>query len=104
MTGTSPPQRNAFLARLFGWTLETLDFFILVSAIKDVAKEFHFSKPQVALVLALTLACRPLMGLLFSGAAVRYDRLKLLTLKAISSLCFSLLCGVAPSLTALFIL
>ena len=100
----TPPQRNAFLASFFGWTLDAFDFFVLVFVMKDIAKEFHVTKTQVSLVLTLTLACRPIGALIFGWAADRYGRRNLLMLNILCYSCINLLCGFAPSLMALFVL
>src|SRR5438128_2856402 len=67
-------QKKAFLAAYPGWMLDAFDFFLLVFVIKDVAAEFHVTRPEVTYAITLTLACRPIGALLFGLAADRYGR------------------------------
>ena len=38
------PQRHTFVAAFLGWTLDSLDFFILIFCVPAIAAEFH-TKP-----------------------------------------------------------
>src|ERR1051326_1872785 len=70
----TPDAKKAFLAAYLGWMLDAFDFFLLVFVIKDVAAEFHVSRPEVTYVIFLPLACRPVGALLFGLAADRFGR------------------------------
>jgi len=42
------PQRHAFLAAFLGWTLDSLDFFLLVFCVEAIAGEFR-TQPSAVL-------------------------------------------------------
>ena len=97
-------QRNAFLASFLGWTLDAFDFFVLVFVMKDIAAAFHVDVPRVSYALFLTLAFRPVGAFFFGWAADRYGRRVPLMINVICYSVINLICGFAPTLTALLIL
>jgi SHS family lactate transporter-like MFS transporter len=74
------------------WTLDALDFFLLVFALKYMASEFGASIVQVSLGTTLTLACRPIGAYVFGRLADRYGRRPILMLNILiySMLSFSI--------------
>jgi SHS family lactate transporter-like MFS transporter len=97
-------QRNAFLAALLAWSLDALDFFLLILCIPAIAAEFHTKASGVALASTLTLAFRPVGALLFGVLADRFGRKPTLMINILCYSAIELGCAFAPSLTALLIL
>jgi MFS transporter, SHS family, lactate transporter len=63
------------LAAFLGWTLDSLDFFLLVFCVNAIASEFRtLSHPTVLGAVFLTQAFRPVGALLFGMLADRYGR------------------------------
>src|ERR1035438_5870448 len=99
-----PAQRHTFLAAFLGWTLDSLDFFILTFCVPAIAAEFHTQASAVMGGVFLTQAFRPLGAVIFGTLADRYGRRPILMINIV---CFSLIelaCAFAPSLTALLFL
>ena len=57
--GLTPSQRHVFLAAFLGWTLDSLDFFLLVFCVNAIAGEFHTQPSAVLGAVFLTQAFRP---------------------------------------------
>jgi SHS family lactate transporter-like MFS transporter len=98
------PQRNAFFASFLGWSLDSLDFFLLVLCIPAIAADFHASVPAVAEAVFLTLIFRPLGALLFGMMADRWGRKPTLIVNIVAYSAIELACAFAPSLHVLLIL
>ena len=97
-------QRNAFLAAMLSWTLDALDFFLLIFCMPAIASGFHADVARVAEAVFLTLALRPVGALVFGAAADKWGRKPTLV---VNILCYSaaeLGCAFAPSLGALLAL
>jgi SHS family lactate transporter-like MFS transporter len=95
------PQRHTFLAAFLGWTMDSLDFFLLVFCVKAIAAEFHTLPSAVMGAVFLTQAFRPLGALLFGVLADRYGRRPVLMVNILSFSVIELACGFAPSLMVL---
>ncbi len=67
-------QRHAFVAAFLGWTLDSLDFFLLVFCVNAIAGEFRTQPSAVLGAVVLTQAFRPVGALLFGVLADRYGR------------------------------
>ena len=90
-------QRNALLAGFLGWTLDAFDFFVLTYVLNDVARDFHRSRPDIALTLTASLAMRPLGAIIFGLLADRYGRRLPLMLDIVFYSVIEVLSGFATS-------
>jgi SHS family lactate transporter-like MFS transporter len=97
-------QRNAVLAGFLGWTFDAFDFFVLTFLIADIAKAFGKTRPQVALILTLTLAMRPVGALLFGVMADRFGRRLPMMINIVFYAVASALSGLAPTFQIFLIL
>jgi len=97
-------QRHTFLAAFLGWTMDSLDFFILIFCIPAIAKEFHTQPSAVLGAVFLTQAFRPVGALVFGVLADRYGRRPVLMANILSFSVIELACAFAPSLTVLLAL
>src|ERR1035438_2842799 len=57
------PQRHTFVAAFLGWTLDSLDFFILIFCVPAIAGEFHTKASAVMGAVFMTQAFRPVGAL-----------------------------------------
>jgi SHS family lactate transporter-like MFS transporter len=97
-------QRHTFLAGFLGWTMDSLDFFILIFCVPAIALEFHTKPSEVLGAVFLTQAFRPVGALLFGMLADRYGRRPVLMVNILGFSVIEFACAFAPSLTALLVL
>ncbi len=100
----SSSQRHVFLAAFLGWTLDSLDFFLLVFCVKPIAVEFHTQPSSILGAVFLTQAFRPVGALLFGMLADRFGRRPVLQANILGFSVVELACAFAPSLNALLVL
>ena len=100
----TPPQRHAFLASFLSWSLDSLDFFLLIMCRTAIAKEFQVPVSAVADAVFLTLVFRPVGAFLFGALADRVGRKPTLILNILCYSAVELGCAFAPSLTWLLVL
>ena len=98
------PQRHTFLAAFLGWTMDSLDFFILIFCVPAIAAEFHTKPSGVLGAVFLTQMFRPVGALLFGMLADRYGRRPVLMVNILSFSVIELACAFAPSLASLLVL
>lgn len=98
------PQLHAFWGAFLGWTLDSLDFFLLIFCVKAIAGEFHTEPSAILGAVFLTQAFRPVGALLFGMLADRYGRKPILMLNVLGFSVIELACAFAPSLNALLVL
>jgi len=98
------PQRHTFLAAFLGWTMDSLDFFILIFCVPAIATEFHTKPSGVLGAVFLTQMFRPVGALLFGMLADRYGRRPVLMVNILSFSVIELACAFAPSLASLLVL
>jgi SHS family lactate transporter-like MFS transporter len=65
---------SAMVAAFSGWLLDAFDFFLVTFCLTAIARDFHKSDAQIALVITMTLAFRPVGGFVFGILADRYGR------------------------------
>jgi SHS family lactate transporter-like MFS transporter len=93
----------AVVAGFGGWLLDAFDFFLITFCLTSIARDFHKSDAQVALVITMTLAFRPVGGFVFGLLADRYGR-RIPLMINVSVFAFAeILTGLAPNYTALII-
>jgi SHS family lactate transporter-like MFS transporter len=97
-------QRHTFLAAFLGWTLDSLDFFLLIFCVKAISGEFHTKPSEVLGAVFLTQAFRPVGAVVFGMLADRYGRRPVLMVNILSFSVIELACAFAPSLTVLMVL
>ena len=91
LKGWTSAQRHVVSAAFLGWTLDALDFFLLVFVIKDIAAEFGVGIPAITVAVTLTLALRPLGAFIFGRLADHYGRrpVLMINIAVYSSLSFA---------------
>ncbi len=94
-------QRHTFLASFLGWTLDSLDFFLLIFCVKAIAADFHTRPSAVLVAVFWTQALRPVGALLFGLLADRYGRRPILVFNILSFSVIEFACAFAPSLPVL---
>jgi SHS family lactate transporter-like MFS transporter len=98
------PQRHTFVAAFLGWTMDSLDFFLLIFCVKAIAADFHAQPSAVMGAVFMTQFFRPLGALVFGMLADRYGRRPVLMANILSFTVIELSCAFAPSLGALLAL
>ena len=74
LSGWTKQQKSAVIASYLGWTLDALDFFLLVFVIRDAAAAFGPDTATISIAVTLTLALRPLGAFIFGRLADRVGR------------------------------
>jgi MFS transporter, SHS family, lactate transporter len=91
----------AVVAGFSGWLLDSFDFFLVTFCLTAIARDFHKSDAQIALVITMTLAFRPVGGFVFGLMADRYGRRLPLMINTGLFAIAEILTGLAPSYATL---
>ncbi len=94
----------ALVAGYLGWALDAFDFFLVVSCLTAIGREFHRSDVDMAFTLFVTLAFRPVGAFLFGLLADRYGRRLPLMVDLIFYSIIEVLSGLAPDYKTFMIL
>ena len=95
--------KPAMVAGFSGWLLDAFDFFLMTFCLTAVAKDFHKSDVQIALVITMTLAFRPVGAFILGLVADRYGRRIPLMVNLGFFAVAEILTGLATSYTMLLI-
>jgi SHS family lactate transporter-like MFS transporter len=101
--GASTSHPPAVVAGFSGWLLDAFDFFLVTFCLTAIARDFHKSDAQIALVITMTLLFRPVGGFVFGMMADRYGRRLPLMINIGTFAVAEILTGLAPNYTALLI-
>jgi MFS transporter, SHS family, lactate transporter len=93
----------AVIAGFSGWLLDAFDFFLVTFCLTAMARDFHKTDAQVALVITMTLLFRPVGGFVFGMIADRYGRRLPLMVNIGVFAVAEILTGLAPNYTTLLI-
>ena len=96
--------KHAVIASFLGWTLDAFDFFVVVFALSEIGKDFGRSKIEMAAVVTVTLAMRPIGALIFGLMADRYGRRLPLMIDLVFFSIVEVLSGLASTYTQFLIL
>ncbi len=99
-----PVERRVFLAAFLGWSLDSLDFFLLIFCVKAIAGEFHAEPSAIMEAVFLTQLFRPVGALVFGVLADRCGRRPVLMINILSFSLIELACAFAPTLNVLLVL
>ncbi len=93
----------AVIAGFSGWLLDAFDFFRVTFCLTAMGREFHKTDAQIALIITMTMAFRPVGGLIFGLLADRYGRRIPLMINTGVFAISDILTGLAPNYTTLLI-
>jgi MFS transporter, SHS family, lactate transporter len=93
----------AVIAGFTGWLLDAFDFFLVTFCLTAIAKDFHKSDAQIALVITMTLVFRPVGGFIFGYVADRYGRRIPLMINVSVFAVAEILTGLAPNFATLLV-
>ena len=89
----------AVIAGFSGWLLDAFDFFLVTFCLTAIARDFHKSDAQIALVITMTLLFRPVGGFVFGLIADRYGRRLPLMINIGTFAVAEILTALAPNYT-----
>jgi len=93
----------AVIAGFSGWLLDAFDFFRVTFCLTAMAHEFRKSDAEIALIITMTMAFRPIGGFIFGFLADRYGRRIPLMINTGVFAVSDILTGLAPNYTTLLI-
>jgi len=96
--------RNALIAGVLGWTLDSFDYFILTFVLAQIGHDFHRSIVEMSWTITGGLLARPIGAVIFGLMADRYGRRLPLMIDLVFFSIFEVLCGLAPGYRSFLIL
>ena len=103
-TERTSDHKHAVIASFLGWTLDAFDFFIVVFALTEIGRDFGRTKIEMAAVVTVTLAMRPVGALIFGLMADRYGRRLPLMIDLVFFSVVEVLSGLATTYTQFLLL
>ena len=94
----------AVFAGFSSWLMDAFDFFLVTFTLTAMAHEFGKSDAQMALVITMTMLCRPIGGFVFGLLADRYGRKIPLMINMSAYAAAGILTGFAPNYTSLLVI
>ena len=91
-------RRSAVAAAYLAWTLDALDYFLVVFVLSRIAHDFGTEVKDVTFALFLTLAFRPLGALLFGRIADHFGRRPALMASVVAYSVMEFASALSPSL------
>jgi SHS family lactate transporter-like MFS transporter len=101
--GTPYSHIPAVVAGFSGWVLDAFDFFLVTFCLTAIARDFHKTDVQIALVITTTMIFRPVGGFVFGLIADRYGRRLPLMINMGALAVTEILTGLAPNYTTLLL-
>jgi SHS family lactate transporter-like MFS transporter len=95
--------RPAVIAGFSAWLLDAFDFFRVTFCLTAMAHDFHKTDAEIALIITMTMAFRPVGGLIFGLLADRYGRRVPLMINTGVFAISDIMTGLAPNYTTLLI-
>src|SRR6185312_8831746 len=96
--------KHAVAASFLGWTLDAFDYFLVVFALGDIAKDLHVTRTEMAFAVSMTLYFRPVGAFIFGLLADRYGRRLPLIIDLVFFSVVEVLSGLAPNFTTFLVL
>lgn len=103
LRGWTARQKHVVAASYLGWTLDAMDFFLLIFVFNEIAAEFGTTRGTVALATTLTLGFRPLGAFIFGRLADHFGRRPILMLNIAIYSVFSASTAFVHDLTTFFV-
>jgi MFS family permease len=88
------PERRTFWASFGGWTLNSIDFFLLIFAMPAIVVALDLTRHEAAHVASATLIASAIGGWIAGIAADRYGRVRVLQVTILWFAVFGLLCAL----------
>src|SRR5579871_517516 len=93
----------AVIAGFSAWLLDAFDFFRVTFCLTAMAHDFHKTDAEIALIITMTMAFRPVGGFIFGFLADRYGRRIPLMINTGAFAISDILTGLATNYTTLLI-
>lgn len=98
-TPWTAPQRRALFAGVGSWTLDGLDYFILVFVLTDVAHGLKSTVTTASLAITLTLLLRPIGAIIFGALAEKFGRKHVLAFNIVLYSVIEIISALSPTMT-----
>lgn len=98
-TPWTAPQRRALFAGVGSWTLDGLDYFILVFVLTDVAHGLKSTVTTASVATTLTLLLRPIGAIIFGALAEKFGRKHILAINILLYSVIELISALSPTMT-----